>query len=120
VLRNLGREAAACTLTLRVEADFADLFEVKQGLIRRRGHHSIEHGEGQLRLARRWLGQDREVHITAQDALTSADAITFRVIVRRHPGPGLPDLALHTRPQRGRQTSLRLRRHVVGTHPSAA
>jgi glycogen debranching enzyme len=81
VLRNLGREAAACTLTIRVEADFADLFEVKQGLIRRRGHHSIEHGEGQLRLARRWLGQDREVHITAQDALTSADAITFRVIV---------------------------------------
>ena len=24
-LRNLGREAAACTLTIRVEADFADV-----------------------------------------------------------------------------------------------
>jgi glycogen debranching enzyme len=36
VLRNLGREAAACTLTLRVEADFADLFEVKEGRIRHR------------------------------------------------------------------------------------
>jgi hypothetical protein len=42
-LRNLGREAAACTLTIRVEADFADLFEVKQGRIRSRGLHSVEH-----------------------------------------------------------------------------
>jgi glycogen debranching enzyme len=81
VLRNLGREAAACTLTIRVEADFADLFEVKAGTVRRRGHHSIEHGGGELRLARRWLGQDREVHVTAAGAITSADTITFRVIV---------------------------------------
>ncbi|MFE2432895.1 glycogen debranching N-terminal domain-containing protein [Streptomyces sp. NPDC059373] len=34
VLRNLGNEAAACVLTLRAEADFADLFEVKEGRIR--------------------------------------------------------------------------------------
>jgi len=81
VLRNLGREAAACTLTIKVEADFADLFEVKQGVIRRRGHHSIEHDEGQLRLARRWLKQDREVRIAAEGALISPDTITFRVIV---------------------------------------
>ena len=37
VLRNLGNEAAACALTLRVEADFADLFEVKEGRVRTRG-----------------------------------------------------------------------------------
>jgi glycogen debranching enzyme len=81
VLRNLGREDAACTLTIRVEADFADLFEVKAGMVRRHGHHSIEHGGGELRLARRWRDQDREVHVTAEGALTSADTITFRVIV---------------------------------------
>jgi glycogen debranching enzyme len=81
VLRNLGREAAACTLTIRVGADFADLFEVKEGIVRRRGHHSIEHGAGELRLARRWRGQSREIHITAAGAVTSADTITFRVIV---------------------------------------
>jgi len=81
VLRNLGREAAACTVTIRVEADFADLFEVKAGMVRRHGHHSIEHGAGELRLARRWLDQSREIHITAAGAVTSADTITFRVIV---------------------------------------
>jgi glycogen debranching enzyme len=81
VLRNLGPEAAACTLTIRVGADFADLFEVKQGKIRRHGHHSIEHGDGRLRLARRGRDQDREVHIVAEGAVTSADTITFRAVV---------------------------------------
>jgi glycogen debranching enzyme len=81
VLRNLGREAAACTLTVRVEADFADLFEVKQGRIRRRGHHTIEHDDTELRLARRWREQSREVRVTAEDATVTAHLLTFRVVV---------------------------------------
>jgi glycogen debranching enzyme len=40
VLQNYGRESAGCTLSLLAEADFADLFEVKQGRVRHRGHHS--------------------------------------------------------------------------------
>jgi glycogen debranching enzyme len=81
VLRNLGREAAACTVSIRAGADFADLFEVKQGTARRRGHYSTERGAGELRLARRWRGQRREIRITAAGAVTSADTIAFRVLV---------------------------------------
>ena len=38
-VRNLGRETAGMTLTLQVGADFADLFEVKEGRVR--GHRGI-------------------------------------------------------------------------------
>jgi glycogen debranching enzyme len=81
VLRNLGREAAACTLTLRVEADFADLFEVKEGRVRHRGQHSVEHTDGELRLARRWQDQLRAVRVTAEGAIAAAHLLTFRVVV---------------------------------------
>jgi hypothetical protein len=81
VLRNLGRKAAACTLTIRVEADFADLFEVKEGRIRSRGLHSLEHNHGELRLARRWQEQQRAVRITADDATVTPNLLTFRVVV---------------------------------------
>jgi glycogen debranching enzyme len=81
VLRNLGREAAACTLTIRAAADFADLFEVKEGRIRHRGLHSVEHSDGELRLARRWQDKDRAVRITAEDASITLNLLTFRVVV---------------------------------------
>jgi len=81
VLRNLGREAAACTLTLRVEADFADLFEVKEGRIRHRGQHSVEHSDGELRLARRWQDQLRAVRVSTEEATATAHLLTFRVVV---------------------------------------
>ncbi|MDQ1751862.1 MAG: hypothetical protein QOE71_2918 [Pseudonocardiales bacterium] len=84
VLRNLGREAAACTLTIRVEADFADLFEVKEGRIRSRGLHSVEHNDGELRLARRWQEQQRAVRITAEDGAVTPNLLTFRVVVPAH------------------------------------
>lgn len=84
VLRNLGREAAACSLTLRVEADFADLFEVKEGRIRQRGEHQVEHRDGELRLARRWHDQLRAVRVTADEATVTAHLLTFRVVVPAH------------------------------------
>jgi glycogen debranching enzyme len=40
VLRNFGREPAACTLTFDLVADFAHLFEVKENRVQVRGDHS--------------------------------------------------------------------------------
>ncbi|MCW2839336.1 MAG: Amylo-alpha,6-glucosidase [Aeromicrobium sp.] len=37
LIRNPAGEPAACTVTVTVEADFADLFEVKEGQVRSRG-----------------------------------------------------------------------------------
>lgn len=80
-LRNFGDEPAGVDLSLLVDADFADLFEVKDG-----------RGATRRTVARRALGADlvcwlehaperRGVRITARDAVASADGLTFRVVV---------------------------------------
>ena len=48
VIRNSAGEPAACTVTVAVEADFADLFEVKEGRVQARGERRglVEVGTG--------------------------------------------------------------------------
>jgi glycogen debranching enzyme len=41
VVRNFGREPAACSIAFELEADFAHLFEVKENRVRVRGNHSV-------------------------------------------------------------------------------
>jgi glycogen debranching enzyme len=48
VVRNFGEEPAYCSLELTVEADFAHLFEVKEGRISRSGEHADETVDGSL------------------------------------------------------------------------
>ncbi|MBC2867097.1 amylo-alpha-1,6-glucosidase [Streptomyces mexicanus] len=81
VLRNLGNEAAACHLTLRVEADFADLFEVKEGRVQPRGQYGVDYGDGVLAMTRQWHGQSRGVRVVAEDAVCSPGQLTFRAVV---------------------------------------
>ena len=49
-LHNPGAEPASCTVVLAVEADFADLFEVKAGRVRRAGENNVRVDGPQLRL----------------------------------------------------------------------
>lgn len=86
-VRNLGQEAAGCTLTLLVDADFADLFEVKENRV-------VAHPDRVARLAgeagevlftHRWLGRGRDVRVrsspvgrTSPGLLTVAAAIEPR------------------------------------------
>lgn len=84
VLHNYGSEAAGVEVHLAVEADFADLFEVK------------DHRRGTRRtVGRRVVGSDllfwlehtpdqRGVRITAPGAQLGSDGITFRVVVPAH------------------------------------
>jgi glycogen debranching enzyme len=44
VLRNLAAEPAACTVSVAVGADFADLFEVKESRVQHRGDHRLDAG----------------------------------------------------------------------------
>ncbi|SES08908.1 Glycogen debranching enzyme (alpha-1,6-glucosidase) [Lentzea xinjiangensis] len=78
-LQNLGREASAVTITLHVDADFADLFAVKEG----RGHGGCELtviGD-ELRLTDRGNGaRGMSVSATA-DPLVTPGALTWRVVV---------------------------------------
>jgi glycogen debranching enzyme len=84
VVRNLGQETAAFAMVLHVDADFGDLFEVKQGHVESRGEHAIQHTDHELHLTRRWQGHSREAVITATGASVSPDALTFRVVVTAH------------------------------------
>src|SRR4051812_18306898 len=47
-LRNPGSEPTPCTITIAVEADFADLFEVKEGRVQPRGQRRAEAQDDRL------------------------------------------------------------------------
>ncbi|QFZ19189.1 amylo-alpha-1,6-glucosidase [Saccharothrix syringae] len=81
VLRNYGRETVAHELTIHVEADFADLFEVKESRVRPRGEHVSEVAEDGLRLTRRLPGSSRGTRVWAADAECSPATLTFRAVI---------------------------------------
>jgi glycogen debranching enzyme len=64
-ITNPSAEASACTITLAVEADFADLFEVKEGRVQPRGERRV-HSQGErLVLDQRWRGSSRGAVVEA-------------------------------------------------------
>ncbi len=78
-LRNMGREPAACTVTLVVDADFADLFEVKKGEPQNDGHYVFRSEGTRIIVERWWRGMQRGVIIQADDATSVAhDRMTPR------------------------------------------
>ncbi|MFD1147302.1 amylo-alpha-1,6-glucosidase [Saccharothrix hoggarensis] len=82
VLRNLADEAAALTVTVLAEADFADLFEVKDG--RTRSHHDVESATGSEGLTFLCPGaeQCRTVTVTADgDPDVAPRQLTFHAMV---------------------------------------
>jgi glycogen debranching enzyme len=84
-LHNYGPEAAGVDLLLRVECDFADLFEVKErrgaGTSRSVGKRSVGHD------LVFWLENtpnSRGLRITARDGQANGDGIVFRAVVPAH------------------------------------
>ncbi|WP_019819697.1 amylo-alpha-1,6-glucosidase [Saccharomonospora saliphila] len=86
ILRNYGRRRVTRTLSVRVAADFADVFEVKQGRIHDTGHHAVEVTGTGLYLTRYIGARSRGVRITGETLLGdsaeySRDRVTFRLTV---------------------------------------
>jgi glycogen debranching enzyme len=89
VLRNPAGEPSACTVALTVEADFADLFEVKEGRVQPRGERRGHVQGHQLVLEQRWRGTHRGVVIEAPGATIvavpgiqhSAGVVRYDVVV---------------------------------------
>jgi glycogen debranching enzyme len=82
VLRNLSETPTSCALTLVVEADFADLFEVKEGRVRRQGEHRLQCGPEGLSLSRTWQGDVRGVRIRGRGWELGEDGtMTAQVVV---------------------------------------
>jgi glycogen debranching enzyme len=89
LIRNSAGEPAACTVTVTVEADFADLFEVKDGQVRARGDRQSRAQPEKLVLDQHWRGEHRGVVVVAPggsvDAMScvahSAGTIRYEVVV---------------------------------------
>jgi glycogen debranching enzyme len=89
VIRNSSVEPAGCTVTIAVEADFADLFEVKEGRVQLRGERRVQEQGERLVLDQRWRDTHRGAVVSAPGASLmarsctahSAGSIRYQVVV---------------------------------------
>jgi len=82
VVRNVGREAAECTLILEIAADFADLFEVKNGRVERHWRHTTRIQDQELIIDARWHNHRRGVVVRTEPGCTiTPGQLTYRTVV---------------------------------------
>jgi glycogen debranching enzyme len=89
IVRNFSEEAAFCAVEVRVEVDFADLFEVKEGRVALDGDRSFEaRGNDGVYRVRRSGGIRRGVRIgfpgEAKDVAWADDLVRFEVVIPPH------------------------------------
>jgi glycogen debranching enzyme len=82
-VRNFGREPVECTIAVAFAADFADVFEVKNGRIPRRSVHSTE-AEDRCVIETRWRGHQRAVVLEAPGATISGGRALLRGLASAH------------------------------------
>ncbi|MGY4544134.1 glycogen debranching enzyme [Arthrobacter sp. UYNi723] len=80
-VRNFSLDPVECMITLTVEADFADLFEVKEARIQRAWDESRQAEGGVLTIRAVWQGVQKGVNIQAPGADMTPDAITYRASI---------------------------------------
>jgi glycogen debranching enzyme len=83
-VRNYSREPVECVIALRVEADFADLFEVKEARIQRSWAEKRQTDEGALTIRAAWRDVRKGMVVLASGADITHEAITYRVTVPSH------------------------------------
>jgi glycogen debranching enzyme len=82
VLENLSGEAAGCVVTILVDADFADLFEVKEDRVAAGTRRVTGQAGDAYQAEYRWMGQSRGVRVTAQPRPEYLPGlISFQVVV---------------------------------------
>ncbi|ALV40601.1 amylo-alpha-1,6-glucosidase [Pseudarthrobacter sulfonivorans] len=83
-VRNYSADAAECVVSLRIEADFADLFEVKEARIHRRWDQFRESDRDSLTIRAAWQDVRKGVVVSASGADVAAEALTYRIAVPPH------------------------------------
>ncbi len=82
VVSNHGLAPVPVVLELACDADFADLFEVKESRVRRRGEHERHSDAGVLRFRHHHGGLTKEVTVRASPAATAEEGLlTWGVVV---------------------------------------
>ncbi|UZX03043.1 amylo-alpha-1,6-glucosidase [Arthrobacter sp. CDRTa11] len=83
-VRNYSTAPAKCLISIKVEADFADLFEVKEARIQRHWDESrAADGDG-LTIRATWQDIRKGVLVSADGADASPEALTFHAVVPPH------------------------------------
>jgi glycogen debranching enzyme len=83
-VRNYSPAPAECEVGLRVEADFADLFEVKEARLQRRWKQSRQADRGALTIQAVWQDVRKGVVIAGSGAEASSEALTYLAVVPPH------------------------------------
>lgn len=83
-VRNFSTEPADCVISLRVEADFADLFEVKEARVQRRWKETRDVDEDTLVLRSAWKDVRKGIRVQAPGADLTQEALTYRVSLAAH------------------------------------
>jgi glycogen debranching enzyme len=73
-----------CLVSLRVEVDFADLFEVKEARIQRRWDVSLQADGESLTIRAAWQDVRKGVVVSASGADVAPEALTYRAVVPPH------------------------------------
>ncbi|BCW44685.1 glycogen debranching N-terminal domain-containing protein [Arthrobacter sp. StoSoilB5] len=120
-IRNHSLDPAECIISVIVEADFADLFEVKEARLQRRWDETRNVDGDTLSIQAAWQDLRKGVTVRASRASITAEAITFRVVVppRSHwstvltvtPGAGSSTASASFGHSDGGELSPRDRRH---------
>jgi glycogen debranching enzyme len=107
-VRNHSREPAVCNLELTMDADFADLFEVKDARITRFWEQARRVEGDSLFIEGTWRGARKGVSVQAPDAAVRHEGLSYSLVVPAHgswsvtvtvsplteaavPGPAVPD-----------------------------
>ncbi|WP_395403574.1 glycogen debranching N-terminal domain-containing protein [Arthrobacter sp. UC242_113] len=80
-IRNYSSKETECIVSLSVESDFADLFEVKEARVQRRWEESRQPEGDSLVIKAGWQDLVKSVVVNAHGAEVTADSLTFRTVV---------------------------------------
>ncbi|WP_457967093.1 amylo-alpha-1,6-glucosidase [Arthrobacter sp. D1-29] len=83
-VRNYSPVSAECLVSLRVAADFADLFEVKEARPKRRWDETRQNRGDELVIQATWQDVRKGVVIRAPGAQVSPETLTYRVTIPPH------------------------------------
>ena len=80
-IRNYSSKETECIVSLSVESDFADLFEVKEARVQRRWEESRRPEGDSLVIRAGWQDLVKTVVVDAAGAEVTTDSLTFRTVV---------------------------------------
>lgn len=83
-IRNYSSDEAECVVTLSVESDFADLFEVKEARVQRRWEESRHPDQDSLTIRAVWQDVRKGVVVMASGADVAPEALSYRLVVPPH------------------------------------